>query len=429
MDTLLDFSEYFDLDLAEDNDYDKSIITSNEIIKSDLAFWFDINNKNSFSGLSVNGDMTKLTSISAWTDASVSNFSIHDIGLTGVDTLRVKNLTGESINFTSANTKLELFSVSGSGTTNSYSISSAFTENIGNWISLSGGGGFQGFFTLPGYNNFKIFPRRMELGWYMDQWIKFSGISNNTNSNFFFYMGTRAENKFWNIFSGENGTTTSGVSISPSVSADTFLDTADNVLSFRFSGSSLGVRWLSGTSDCNNVITGVTMQESYSKHGIFDNFSGNTDSDWINVGVRWKRHKTIDQCTISSGTTSHLGDLIFYLNARPVYKIKNFKELIFRSLNVHKTKQQGLMVIGWGFGSFGLKESRTFSGPDNNDKNLTIQNNFDGNLNGGISQLRFYVVPLSVDKIIHNFEIEKGRYRRTENWGGRNIRINKGIPT
>ncbi len=430
MDSILDFSEYFDVELGtDDSDYDKDIINnSTEIIKNGLGFWFDINNKNSFSGLSINSDMTKLTSISAWTNASVSTFSIHDIGLTALDVLRVKNLTGESINFTSANTKLELFSVSGSGTTNNYNISSAFTQNIGTWLSLSGGGGFQGFFTLPGYDRFNIFPRRMELGWYMDQWIKFSGISNNTNSNFFFYMGSRAENKFWNIFSAETGiTTTSGVSISPSVSANTDLDIADNVLSFRFSGSSLGVRWLSGTSDCNNVVTGVTMQESYSKHGIFDNFSANTNSDWINVGVRWRRNRLIDDCTIKSGSTSFPGTLTFYLNARPIYEIKNFKEIIFRSLNTHKTKQQGLMVIGWGFGSFGLKESQTFLGPDNNDKNLKIQTNFDGNLNGGLSQLRFYVRPLPVSEIIHNFEIEKSRYRRQENFGGRNIKINKGI--
>ena len=430
MDSILNFDEYWDLELANDNDFDNDIINSNNIVKDGLGFWFDINNKNCFSGLSLNGDMTRLTSISAWTDASITDFSISDIGLAGIDNLRVKNLTGESINFTSASTKLELFQVSGTGTTNSYSISSAFTQSIGNWISLSGGGGFQGFFNLPGYDGFNIFPRRMKLGWYMDQWIKFSGITNNTNSNFFFYWGTRAENKFWNIFSGEsNINTTSGISISPSVSANTYLDTADNVMSFRFSGDSIGVRWLSGSTNCSGEITGQTVQQSYSKHGIFDNFSGASDStDWINIGIKWKRDRLIDECTISSGTTPFLGDLTFYLNARPVYEIKNFKELIFRGLNTHKTKQQGLMVIGWGFGSFGLKESQTFSGPDNSDSGLTISNNFDGNLNsGGLSQLRFYVKPLAVSEIIHNFEIEKSRYRRTENFGGRVIRINKGI--
>ena len=430
MDSKLDYTEYFDIELSNDDDYDKDIINSTEIVKDGLGFWFDINNKNCFSGLSLNGDMTRLTSISAWTDASITDFSISDIGLAGIDNLRVKILTGESINFTSASTKLELFQVSGTGTTNTYSISSASTGNIGTWLSLSGGGGFQGIYKIAGYDQFNILPNRTELGWHIEQWIKYSGISNNTNSNFFFYWGTRSENKFWNIFSGETGiTTTSGVSISPSVSANTFLDTADNVMAFRFSGDSIGVRWLSGTTNCSGEITGVTVQQSYSKHGIFDNFSGASDStDWIHVGIRWKRDRLIDQCTINSGTTQFNGTLTFYLNARPVYEIKNFKELIFRSLNTHKTKQQLVpFTIGWGFGSFGLKESTTFSGPDNNDKTLDIESNFDGNLYGGLSQLRFYLRPLSVSELIHNFEIEKSRYNRTENFGGRNIKINKGI--
>ena len=57
---------------------------------------------------------------------------------------------------------------------------------------------------------------------------------------------------------------------------------------------------------------------------------------------------------------------------------------------------------------------------------LTIENNFDGNLNGGISQLRFYTKPLSVDKLIHNFNVERGRYGRNETWGGRIINIDTG---
>lgn len=430
MDLKLNQEEYFDVELANsEDDYDTTIINSTEIIRNGLAIYIDINQQNSFSGLSINGNPTKITSLSAWTSASVDIFDLNDVGITGIDNGRFSSLTGQSQTFTSADTKLSLYSISGkTGSTSSYDISTGSTGSIGTYLNFSGGGYFQGVYRIAGYPQYNIFPNRTELGYTAEFWLKYSGQS-GSNSNFFFYMGTRAENKFWNIFSGETGlTTTSGISISPSVSANTFLDTADNVMGFRFSGDTIGVRWLSGSTDCSGSITGVTVQQSYSKHGIFDNFSGATNNDWINVAIRFKRDRLIDQCTINSGTTPFNGTLTFYLNARPVYEIKNFKELIFRGLNTHKTKQQLVgFNISVGGGSFGLRESQTFLGPDNADSGLTISNNFNGNLNGGLSQFRFYVVPLSVDKLIHNFEIEKSRYNRSENFGSRLIKINRGI--
>ena len=431
MNSKLDFEEYFDIELANSDDYDKNIINRTTHIEDDLAIYFDTNDSRCFSGFNSN-NLTTLLSLSAWTGANITNnFTLYDVGLTGIDNGRFKSLTGETLNINTVDTKIQLFQITGKTGSTSYNITSATTNGY-IYISLSGGGGFQGFYKLAGYDQYNIFPNRTELGWYVEQWIKYSGVSNNTNSNFFFYMGAKQENKFWNIFSGETGlTTTSGISISPSVSANTDLDLNGNCIGFSFSGSSLGVRWLSGTTDCNNNITGITMQESYSKHGIFDNFSGNSDStDWINIGIRFRRYNLIDDCAIKSGTTAYKGDLTFYLNARPIYEVKNFEEPIFKSLNTHKTKQQGVPFnLSWGFGSIGLKESQTFSGPDNSDSGLTISNNFDGNLTGGLSQLRFYVKPLSLDKIIHNFELEKSRYNRNENFGSRVVRINRGIST
>ena len=432
MDSILDFTENWDMELAND-DYSKDIISSTSIVSDSLALHFDINSSNSFTGLTTDGSPIKLTSLVQWSGVktgSTSTITLSDVGLTMSDWGRFTKLTGETLTIdVTGSTKMKLYSVSGlTGSSSSYNISSASTSSIGTYLSLSGGGYFSGFWKLSGYE-YEILPPRTEQGWFFENWLKFSGQSNNTNSNFFLYMGVKQEDKYWNIYAVESGyNTTSGITLSPPVSANTDLDLANNVLAFRFSGDTIGWRKLSASTNCSNIVTGVTVQEGYSKHGIFDNFSGATENDWIHVGIRFKKYNLIDECTINSGTTSYHGDLTFYINARPIYNVPNFEEPMFKSLSTHKTKQEGVpFSLQWGGGSFGLKESNTFGNLDVLDTGKTIQNNFSGNLNGGISQLRFYVVPLSVDKIIHNFEIEKSRYRRTETFGGRQIRINKGI--
>ena len=76
--------------------------------------------------------------------------------------------------------------------------------------------------------NYQILPTRYECGWTTEFWLRrnedaCSGQTGNTlntlypdNEGFFYYMGTRAENKFWDVFSGETGyTTTSGYPLPP----------------------------------------------------------------------------------------------------------------------------------------------------------------------------------------------------------------------
>ena len=76
--------------------------------------------------------------------------------------------------------------------------------------------------------DYQILPTRYEQGWTAEFWVRrneegCSGQTGNTlntiypnNEGFFYYMGTRAENKFWDVFSGETGyTTTSGYPLAP----------------------------------------------------------------------------------------------------------------------------------------------------------------------------------------------------------------------
>jgi hypothetical protein len=77
------------------------------------------------------------------------------------------------------------------------------------------GGFYQGFFKLFGYD-YELFPQRTNKGWSVEMLLKprltdyYTPSSGETtlnsiypeNSNIFFYLGTRAENKFYHLASG-----------------------------------------------------------------------------------------------------------------------------------------------------------------------------------------------------------------------------------
>lgn len=76
--------------------------------------------------------------------------------------------------------------------------------------------------------DYQILPTRYESGWTAEFWMRrnsksCTGDTGTTinalypnNEGLFYYMGTRSENKFWDVFSGETGyTTTSGYPLPP----------------------------------------------------------------------------------------------------------------------------------------------------------------------------------------------------------------------
>jgi hypothetical protein len=76
------------------------------------------------------------------------------------------------------------------------------------------GGFYQGYYKLDG-STYEVLPTRVPKAWVADFWLKktedcsnYTGTTLNDvypeNKGFFFYMGTRAENKYWNIFYGNN---------------------------------------------------------------------------------------------------------------------------------------------------------------------------------------------------------------------------------
>jgi hypothetical protein len=130
-----------------------------------------------------------------------------------------------------------------------------------------------------------------------------------------------------------------------------------------------------------------------------------------------------------------MGRLKIYVNGKVFYTIENFEEIIPRGLNTDKEKQMGVPFnISWGGGTQGLRENLTFSScgdlmgnyiqdPEcfpnevlsgttlsGINTNILIESNFAGTFEGGISQFRMYVTPLSAPEVKHNFLILKDKF-------------------
>lgn len=129
------------------------------------------------------------------------------------------------------------------------------------------------------------------------------------------------------------------------------------------------------------------------------------------------------------------GKLKIYVNGLLFETFEDFEEIIPRGLNTDKEKQIGVPFnISWGGGTQGLRENLTFSsctsldGPyiqdpeclPNSDlsgttlsglsTNILLEKTFAGTFDGGISQFRMYVEPLTADEIKHNFKLLKNYF-------------------
>lgn len=240
LDARLTNRDYWDLFLAPDEypvcNFDGvfSGTSTNSLIAS-----FDFNNPLMFGTGSTSAET--ICSLATWTGASISasGVTLNDIGLTGIDNGRVKftkpsgdtnneaflsAFTGSTLFLSSGDTRLCLHQVTGltdtiQATAHTYPIeiieaTTASTET-GDYVSLCGGF-YQGFYKLDGYD-YQVMPNRYEKSFVTEVWLKkngtgstvCSGVTGTTlndtypdNKGFYFFMGTRAENKFWNEFSG-----------------------------------------------------------------------------------------------------------------------------------------------------------------------------------------------------------------------------------
>ena len=502
---------YWDLVLSSDmRGYDSTTLYRDTFISGDtLLVYMDFNNPNCVSGDSI-------CSLTYWKDAILpkTGLTLCDIGLTGVDNGFVPSLTGETLFIGSGDPRFCMTLVTGETYTYPVYITG---DTCGNYAQFNGGF-YQGFYKLENYpikkisdnkfldciphNNdcldnvcesgcncpppevpnpvidYQVLPNRFSVGWTSEFWLKkdsypiYDTINNlndvyPNNSGFFYTMGLRAENKFWNFFSGETGHTTcldSGHTLNPPIlytdamsgmnpflyyalkkcddqtcdtcqcsvcectdtgsypyygEKDYVADIVDNIIGFRVrDDGSIGYRKLSFSGQCSGstieccrtsggtYVTGYTVEESYS-------MSGMVPSDrWVHVVVRYDADYMIPEdeldCPCSPLNPQYCprpGQLSFYINGYLKYRVRVIKEMIPRGVNDWPEKQLGVpYTMSLGGGTQGLIETKTFGGPDNKDFELPIQENFAGSFMGGIAKFRFYSEPLDVTEIRNNYD-------------------------
>jgi hypothetical protein len=176
-----------------------------------------------------------ITSLVSWSGATNSGFTFSTFGLTAIDNgaVRFEKTSGDTCNLallnvltgttfiTSGETALSLREVTGMTGNYVYPIEQIpDTGLLGNYARFCGGF-YQGYYKLDGYA-YELLPVRVPKAWTAEFWLRksdsvCSGTTGTTlndtypdNKGFFFYMGTRAENKFWNVFEGNNTGCTSG---------------------------------------------------------------------------------------------------------------------------------------------------------------------------------------------------------------------------
>lgn len=163
----------------------------------------------------------KLYSTVLWPGAYNDGVVMEDIGFTGpdngfisfdIDSLPNEKiyeiLTGTTIEIPSGDTRLFLSPVTGNTKNYVYPMFYREDETDGKYLSFKGGF-WQGFYKLYGFE-YQTLPNGPDLEWNMyfrirprsDYEVEHGTLNEKhpENSGIFFYMGTRAENKFWRYY-------------------------------------------------------------------------------------------------------------------------------------------------------------------------------------------------------------------------------------
>ena len=398
-------NEVTDICLASDEkDYDQEVVFSPLLIGENdgnrMPFKFDFNS--SETTICQTGDCSfdddVIVSENYWNPTDTDpNFcpvvtDLCDVGLTGIDNGLVKHMSGETIQITTGlyttsadkysrykyDRRMKMHPITGFTTSenrlwndNSYNYNMSYATDgspVGYFARLNGGF-YQGFYKLPGYD-YQVFPQRVSLGWTAEfmlryRWTGDTSVGLNArypdNKGTFFYMGARAENKFYHYADGEpkqdtgytrvtSGLTcmhTCGCSSSANTSSDCLqvyqpsggtithctcgcpcncdshaeyaekdplYDGVSNALSLRLSGDTgsprLCVKTYRITGGCESsgtCLTGVTYQtgtsvtEWCSTRGIFDDCSGTTYPNvehWVQIDAVFQRKEWLDTCDL-----------------------------------------------------------------------------------------------------------------------------------
>jgi len=224
VDLKLSNNDYWDFYLALDDGAETLSCTG--VTSGDcFVTFYDFNNSNIYDNTQP-FSATSIHSLVSWNGSINTGYTGTTIGLTGIDNglytfnkttgdtsnlALLSVLTGTTMIIPSGDTRLMLNRVTGTTGEYIYPID-IMTGSTGDYAQLCGGF-YQGFYKLDG-DSYEVLPTRVHQAWSAEFWLNPSSADcisytsttlNDTypnNKGIFFYMGTRAENKFWNTFDG-----------------------------------------------------------------------------------------------------------------------------------------------------------------------------------------------------------------------------------
>lgn len=346
----------------------------NDIITSNLAIHIDLTDLNSWD---LNTGLTSF-SLTKWSGAVSENINLQDFGLTGFDNGRTDKMW-EGISLTPEDSLFSMHRVGFNevenpigGETSGITVTTQFlpitgitTGTSGNYFDLDGGY-LQGFFNLEGFN-YKVLPTRYNEGITIETLVYLYPDS----YGIFYMMGARAEDKYNPYFSGETmtGETISGVT----TSFDNYLDALEpqQTLKAGFTEpEDMYTTTYSEVPPINNITNNTIAFEITQDRRLgykYVNGEGMVMSDtspatfnqtgFTMIAMVFTPDEVLDPADIECAE-QRTGKLIFYVNGRAIWTIKEFPEFYFKSFANDKEKQEGVPYsISWGGGSFGLAES------------------------------------------------------------------------
>lgn len=216
LDLKLSNSDYWDFFLAADaTDGDCYPLEAGPC----LVVWYDFNVPSIYES-----NTNSIYSLVTWDKAVNTGYTLNTIGLTGIDNglitfdkqagddsnlALLSALTGSTLVIPANDMRLNLNRVTGTTQDFVYPIDLLIDSDF-EYANLCGGF-YQGFYKLDG-NSYEVLPTRVNQSWAAEFWVKPQNLCSNSepilndvnpnNKGFFFYMGARAENKFWNIWEG-----------------------------------------------------------------------------------------------------------------------------------------------------------------------------------------------------------------------------------
>jgi len=353
-------NEITDICLASDEkDYNQEVIFSPLLIGENdgnrMPFKFDL--KNSATTLCQSGactfDNDVIVSENYWNPDGIDpNFcpkvtDLCDVGLTGIDNGLVKKMSGETIQITTGlyttNTdkysrykydrRMKMHPITGFTTTqnrlwddDSYDYNLIYTTDggpVGSFARLNGGF-FQGFYKIPGYD-YQIFPQRVSLGWTSEFMLRYRwtgdtnvGLNNRypNNKGTFFYMGARAENKFYHYADGspkqDTGYTrvTSGLTCMHTCGCSSSANTASTCLQvYQISGGTS--KNCSCGCNCECQVNAQYPEKDPLYDGVSNGLSLRLSGDTGNPRLCIKTYRITGGCettgTCQTGLTYHTG--------------------------------------------------------------------------------------------------------------------------